>query len=381
MEPFDYQPRTRVVFGAGAIDRLGELSRELGGRRALVVSDPGIVAAGHVERAMESLQAAGLHAGLFDGVEENPTTRHVEAGLEVARQQDVDLLVGLGGGSSMDCAKGINFLLTGGGKMADYWGVGKATEPMLPMIAVPTTAGTGSECQSFALIADPETHQKMACGDPKAACRIALLDPTLTLSQPAAVTAATGLDALAHAVEAFVTRTRNPLSCAFARQAWQLLEPNYEVVLREPVNLEARAGMLQGAALAGMAIENSMLGAAHSCANPLTARFGVTHGIAVALMLPHVIRFNGAAVRPLYGELIDLAERNGAPADDAAEWLARRFERLRAAAQVPDRISHYRVRREDLPDLAREAAAQWTARFNPTPISESDFLELYSCAL
>ena len=185
---------------------LGALAGELGARRALVVSDPGIVAAGHTQRGLDSLVKAGISVQLFDGVAENPTTDNVEAGVAVARAHDPELIVGLGGGSSMDCAKGINFLYTNGGRMQDYWGVGKATRPMLPMIAVPTTAGTGSETQSFALISDAKTHVKMACGDKKASFRVALLDPELTVSQPPRVTALTGIDAIAHALETYVTQ-------------------------------------------------------------------------------------------------------------------------------------------------------------------------------
>ena len=163
---------------------------------------------------------------LFEGVEENPTTAHVEAGLAVAKQFRPDLIVGLGGGSSMDCAKGINFLYSCGGRMQDYWGEGKATGPMLPMIAVPTTAGTGSETQSYALVADAETHVKMACGDKRAAFRAAILDPELTLTQPPRVTALTGIDAIAHAIESYVTKRRNSLSLLFSREAWQKSGPS-----------------------------------------------------------------------------------------------------------------------------------------------------------
>ena len=222
----------------------------------------------------------------------------------MARQWAPDLLVGLGGGSSLDCAKGINFLYTNGGRMEDYWGVGKAALPMLPMIAVPTTAGTGSEAQSFALISDAQTHVKMACGDKKAACRIAILDPRLTVTQPRRVTALTGIDALAHALETQVTKPRNLISQTFSREAWRLLAANYARVLETPEDLEARSGMQLGACLAGMAIENSMLGAAHALANPLSAAYGIVHGEAVALMLPHVIRFNGETVAASYEELL-----------------------------------------------------------------------------
>jgi alcohol dehydrogenase len=195
LNAFEYAPRTRIVYGPGTLRRLGQLTRDLGGKRVLLVSDPGIVKAGHADRATEALKEAGLEVCLFDGVRENPSTKDVADCVEVARDFNTDFIVGLGGGSSMDTAKGCNFILTNGGRMQDYWGVGKATHPMLPLIAVPTTSGTGSECQSFALISDEETHVKMACGDPKAAARVALLDPELTVSQPFGVTAVTGIEA------------------------------------------------------------------------------------------------------------------------------------------------------------------------------------------
>ena len=215
LNAFDWQPRTRVVFGPDAIERVGEIARELGGKRALLVTDAGIVAAGHVGRAVGFISAAGLEVEVDDVVRENPTTLDVSRCVEFARRAQIDLIIGLGGGSSMDTAKACNFILTNGGEMKDYWGVGKATKPMLPLIAIPTTAGTGSECQSAALIADETTHQKMACLDPKAAARVAILDPLLTVSQPARVTAFTGVDALAHALETAVTRKRTALSAAF----------------------------------------------------------------------------------------------------------------------------------------------------------------------
>src|SRR6476619_8002104 len=191
---FDFQPRTRVIFGVGALDRIGEVASALG-TQALLVTDPGIVAAGHLDRARRALNASGVNVVIFDAVKENPTTREVDQCVEAARAIRPQLIIGLGGGSSMDTPKGCNFLLTNGGRMQDYWGVGKANKPMLPLIAIPTTAGTGSECQSAALIADEVTHQKMACLDPKAAARIAILDPSLTLSQPARVAACTRIDA------------------------------------------------------------------------------------------------------------------------------------------------------------------------------------------
>lgn len=381
LEPFEYDPRTRLVFGAGTLARLGELASAEGARRVLLVTDPGIVRAGHAERAVRSLNAAGLETVVFDGVEENPTSRHVEAGLGVARERGIDFIVGLGGGSSMDCAKGINFVLSCGGEMQDYRGIGKATGPLLKMIAVPTTAGTGSETQSFALISDPETHQKMACGDPRAACCIALLDPELTLSQPERVTVATGTDAIVHAVETFVTKRRNPLSVLFAREAWRLLIGSFETVLQSPEDVDARGNMLLGASYAGMAIENSMLGATHSAANPLTARYGTVHGAAVGLLLPHVVRWNAAVVDAEYRELARLGRLPDNGISAPGEPLAGHLESLLARTGLPCSLSQCGVEADAIPELAREAAAQWTAQFNPRQLSTEDFEALYRCAL
>ena len=381
---FDFQPRTRVIFGAGTVDRVGELARAIG-TNALLVTDAGIVAAGHVERARRRLDAAGVSVTIFDRVRENPTTREVDECLEVARAVRPDLIIGLGGGSSMDTAKGCNFILTNGGRMQDYWGVGKATKPMLPLIAVPTTAGTGSECQSFALIADEETHQKMACGDPKAAPCVAILDPLLTVTQPRQVAACTGIDAVAHAVETAVTKKRNELSWLYSREAFRLTAANLDHVFRQPEDIEARAAMQLGAAYAGTAIENSMLGAAHSAANPLTARFGVIHGQAVGIMLPHIVRFN--AQRPdaaaIYAELAKFA---GLAAwrdrtEQAVEALIARIKSLLQAGQMPLSLSALNISPSRLPKLAEEAAGQWTAQFNPRPITTSDFEAIYAAAL
>lgn len=382
MTSFDFQPRTRIVFGPGKIETLGELASELGARRALVVSDPGVVAAGHTARGMKALKRAGIEAHLFDGVHENPTTDDVATGAKLARRHDPEVLIGLGGGSSMDCCKGINFVFTGGGEMRDYWGVGKALQPMLPMIAVPTTAGTGSETQSFALISDAKTHAKMACGDKKASCRIALLDPGLTVTQPARITALTGIDALSHALETFVTSRRNPVSLAFSREAWRLLAGNFARVLENPQDLEARGSMLLGASFAGLAIENSMLGAAHALANPLTTNFDVPHGQAVGVMLPHVIRFNAGEVEHQYHDLLHESQ-NGSPLPKLAggvTGLAEFVSSLLARAGLATKLRPLGVDPLKLPHMASQAAKQWTATFNPRAISEEELLALYQQA-
>jgi len=369
---FDFQPLGRVCFEAGAIARLGEVVRDLGGRRVLLVTDPGLEHAGHPQRAEQSVREAGLEVFTFDGVKENPTEREVEAGVVFARTHGIDSIVAVGGGSSMDCAKGINFLISNGGRMSDYKGFGRATKPMLPSVGVPTTAGTGSEAQSYALITDEKTHLKLACGDKKAAFRVSILDPEVTVSQPRLVTAVTGIDAVAHAIESFVSTRRNPFSEMCALTAFHHLEPNFERVMAHPADLAARSAMLLGAHFAGMAIESAMLGVCHSCANPLTAHYGITHGIAIGVMLPHVIRFNAghAATAKLYLQL-------GVP---SAAALADRVTELLTHSGLPKSLKECGVSETILPLLAEEANEQWTARFNPRPIDQPEILSLYRSA-
>jgi alcohol dehydrogenase len=380
MAPAQFESATRVEFGAGKVTTLGEFARELEALRVFVVSDPGVIAAGHTGRGIDSLTDANLEFCLFDGVQENPTTDNVEAGLAIAREFQPDLIVGFGGGSSMDCAKGINFLFSCGGRMQDYWGIGKATGPLLPMIAVPTTAGTGSETQSFALISDAETHVKMACGDKRAAFRVAILDPELTVTQPPRVAALAGFDALSHAVETFVTNKRNEISCDYSQRAWLALAPNYLRVLAEPNDLESRGQLQLGACLAGAAIENSMLGAAHALANPLTATYGIAHGEAVALMLPHVVRFNGQECDAWYRELLAATDNEPNCPQGGAEELARYLRKIATEAGLPDKLETCGVERGRLSYLAEAAACQWTATFNPIPVDRNELLKLYEAA-
>jgi alcohol dehydrogenase len=380
-----------VVSGEGSIDRLGELAKELGFSRTLLVADAGLVKAGHLEHARASLEAAAVDTIEFSDFGPNPDADMLEAGRRHAAGKRIDSIIGLGGGSSLDCAKGINFLLTQGGAIHDFQGYGKAMKPMLPMIGVPTTAGTGSEAQSYAIISDPRTHKKMACGDPKATFRAVILDPRLTLTQPPSVTAAAGYDAIAHAVESFVCTTRTARSQARSLEAWRLLEANFERVLAAPDDLAARASMQLGAFHAGTAIELSMLGATHACANPVTARYGTTHGNAIAILLPHVVRWNASVAAPLYSELLRSRAPNApdapiapnasdAPNAPGAEALAMRLSVLAAAGDLPRTLRETGASSGDLAALASEAAEQWTGTFNPRPFDTNGALEIYQCA-
>ncbi len=348
---FDWQPITRIVCEVGGLARLGELAKPYG-TKALVVSDPGVVAAGHAARAQAILAEAGVESTLFYQTHENPTEEDVsrcEAALEAFGP---DVLIAIGGGSAIDTVKAAN-LVRG--------------EPFLPLIAVPTTAGTGSEVQRHALLSDSVTHTKRAVGAVGLEPKIALLDAELTLTCPPRVTALAGMDALTHAIESQVSTAANPLSRMFSVEAFRLLNPALKQVFRNPSDLEARADVLLGACWAGLAIENSMLGAAHASANPLTARFGIAHGQAVSLMLPHVIRFN--AVQADYTPF------------GGAETLTVRFAELLQLAGMAATLAEWPVNDAIIAALAEDAAKQRTGLFNPRPLTEADFAALYRAAL
>ncbi|MFM2125689.1 MAG: Alcohol dehydrogenase 2 [Acidobacteriota bacterium] len=368
MVPFDFRPRTRVLFGEGEFARLGEIARETGGQRCLLVADPGIVAAGYAQEAARSLKARRMSVQTFDQFTVNPDSTMVEAGRDAAAPHNIDTIVAVGGGSSMDCAKAINFLLTNGGKMRDYWGYGKAAQPLLPMIAVPTTAGTGSEAQSYATITDSETGARMACGDRKAVFQVAVLDPKLTVSQPASLAASSGYDALSHALETLVTTRQTALSDCFSRSAWRLINSGLEGMIANPADLGARGELLIGAHFGGLAVENSALGAAHACAYPLTAHFGVPHGVAISVVLPAVVEWNMAVAEARYEELYrgDLPER---------------LRRLAEIAGLPGGLREAGVPEEAISRLAEDAGKQWTGKFNPRPFDTAAAVEIYHRAL
>jgi alcohol dehydrogenase len=373
----DWQPRTRLIFGPGVVARAGALAAELGLHDVLLVCDEGIVRAGYADTVQDLLERERISVTRFSEFSENPDGDQVAAAAEIIGDCCIKGIVALGGGSSLDCAKGANFLQADGGQIADFRGYGRVRGTMLPMIGIPTTAGTGSDAQSYAVLADARTHVKMACGDPGAAFKVALLDPALTVSQPASVTAASGYDALSHAIEAFVTTARTPLSQTFAREAWRLVRGQLGRVLSDPGDLDARGAMLLGSHLAGLAIEHSMLGAAHACANPLTAQFDITHGIAVSLMLPHVVRWNAETVGPLYADLLD---GPGGADPLAGARLAAELEQVAVTCGFPAALRGAGVPEASLPALAEAAAQQWTGGFNPRTLTAEAALGLYRTA-
>ncbi|MEM9444432.1 MAG: iron-containing alcohol dehydrogenase [Verrucomicrobiota bacterium] len=375
MDGFESKRAPKIFFGAGVVARLGEVVSSLGASKALLVTDPGVAAAGHADRALSFLKKHGVEVCYFDQAEENPTEGSLIKCLDFIKSYgEVDLIIGFGGGSSMDTAKGANFILTNGGTISDYVGYGKARKPMLPFVAVPTTAGTGSECQAYALIADEKTHVKRALGDPKAMAQVALLDPELVMTAPASVIKATGMDALAHAIESLVCKRANRFSRLYSREAFHLLSSHFERVLAEPGDIEASGSMLLGASYAGLAIENSMLGCAHSCANPFTAHYKIVHGVTVGLMLPEVMRLNQEIenVKHMYDSL-----ELGSKDDSVIDYIERMLHEL----GFHEMVSEISVTKDRVEAMAEMASKQWTAQFNPRDFEQKDFVKVYENAI
>lgn len=355
--------------GAGSLAGLGLIaSRELGFRNTLLVIDPGLRHSSMHAQAEGSLEGAGIGVHVFHDFEPNPDSGTIERGRAFAAPLGVDSIIALGGGSALDTAKGINFLLTNGGRMEDYRGYGKARVPLLPAIGIPTTAGTGSEAQSYCVIADAATHMKMACGDPSAMFRAVILDPDLTKTVPKAVRAAAGIDAAAHVIETWVSTKANEASRELTILAWQRIKPALLPSIASADDEDMRTAMQWGAFYAGAAIEASMLGAAHACSNPLTARYGTAHGVALGVLVPHVVRWNAEADETQY-------ERLGGSAAVAA-WI----EDAARAAGFPSTLRQLGASQDDIPQLAEMAATQWTGTFNPRPLGVEGATAIYEAA-
>ncbi len=384
MSAFTFNTTKSVICEPGAIKRLGEIVKEQMGKKVLLVTDPGLIKAGLLDRATRSLNEAGVEYTLFDGVVADPPVSVVEAALADAREAAVDGVIGFGGGSSMDVAKLIALLIGGGERLDDVYGVGQAKGTRLPLIQIPTTAGTGSEVTPISIITVGETEKKGVVA-PQLLPDIALLDAELTLGLPAHVTAATGIDAMVHAIESYTSASanNNPVSKALAREALRLLGANIESAVKDGTNVKARSDMLLGAMLAGQAFANSPVAAVHALAYPIGGIFHVPHGLSNALVLPHVMRFNTETCGEAYAVLAtdvfpDLA---ATPSDQRVNQFIDRLEALSADLGLEQTLREVGIGEEDLATLASDAMKQTRLLVNnPREVSETDALAIYKAA-
>jgi len=385
MTAFAFSTVANIVSEPGAAARLGEIVRERfpGPRRALVVTDAGFLRTGLAELPCLDLQRNGFAVSVYSGVMADPPEDVVTDAVRFAQQNDVDLVVGLGGGSSMDVAKLIAILATGEQQLADIYGIGKVSGQRLPLVQVPTTAGTGSEVTNIAIVTTGATT-KMGVVAPQLYADLAILDATLTLGLPAMVTAATGIDAMVHAIEAYTSKQKkNPLSDTLARQALDLLSKNLIPACENGSRLDVRQAMLLGACLAGQAFSNAPVAAVHALAYPVGGIFHVPHGLSNSLVLPHVLRFNAPEAAPLYAELAEIAVPHASGSAEA------RTEALIAALQQTARITGIQttlqqvgIVESDLDRLADDAMLQTRLLGNnPRNVTRADARAIYAAAL
>lgn len=374
MNPFTFQTTPNVLFEAGASKKLPEIVASFGARRVLLVTDKGVRNAGLTKAAEEALAAAGVSIDVYDDVVADPPSTVIEAAAKRARDLGTDLVLSIGGGSALDTAKLVAYLAKSDEPLDSIYGVGLAKGDRLPLILVPTTAGTGSEVTPISIVTTP-TKEKKGVVAPKLLPDWAVLDPELTLGLPAHVTAATGIDAMVHAIEAFTSKNKkNPISDQLAKQALALLSANVRTACTDGKNVEARSGMLLGSMLAGMAFANAPVAAVHALAYPLGGHYHVPHGLSNALMLLPVLRFNATAAGPLYAEL----SRSVGGKTDTVDGFIDAIRHLISVCEMPKALHEVQVTRDSLPMLARDAMKQTRLLINnPVELTEADALRLY----
>lgn len=385
MTAFTFNTTKSVICEPGSIKRLGTIVHEHIGKSVMLVTDMGLIKAGLLSSATDSLSEAGVNYCVFDSVVADPPASVVEAALVQARAENIDGVIGFGGGSSMDVAKLIALLIGGGESLEDVYGVGQAKGKRLPLIQIPTTAGTGSEVTPISIITVGEAEKKGVVA-PQLLPDIALLDAELTLSLPASITAATGIDAMVHAIESYTSASvnNNPVSRAIAREALRLLGANIETAVKDGGDVQARSNMLLGAMLAGQAFANSPVAAVHALAYPIGGVFHVPHGLSNALVLPQVMRFNSSNCAEAYATLAPdvFPDLISVPATERVDKFINRLQVLSLDLGLEQTLREVGVSESDLPILASEAMKQTRLLVNnPKEVSEADALAIYRAVL
>lgn len=384
MNSFTFNTPKSILFGAGEFANLGQAVLSIKGSRVLLITDPGMMATGIIDRATRALTESGIEASLFSDVLADPPEAVIFSAATSAIKQGVDCIVGIGGGSSLDVAKLVAILALKKESLADIYGVNAARGPRFPLILVPTTSGTGSEVTMVSIVTTGAS-EKMGVVSPVILPDIALLDPELTRGLPPHITAATGIDAMVHAIEAYTSKSpnNNPISRNLAKQALALMAPAIERAVNTGDDMNARSDMLLGSMLAGQAFANSPVAAVHALAYPIGGHYKVPHGLSNALVLPHVLRFNAKSAARSYAELAPSAfpDMAGLPAQKAADMFADRMADLSARCGLQTKLRDVGIEREALPMLARDAMNQTRLLVNnPREVGEADALKIYENA-
>lgn len=377
MRSFHFLMATEVHFGEGVVGRVGQEASRLGKRALVVTGKQSSKRSGALDTVVGSLQEAGVAVEVFDQVEENPSAEKVEWGGEVARKKSCEVIVALGGGSPMDAAKGVAILASLGGRMRDYFGSGKVAAPILPVVVLPTTAGTGSEVTPYAVFVAPEKRMKKSVASRHIFPRVALLDPQLTVSMPPPITVNTGIDALSHALEGFTSAKAQPISDALALEAIALINRYLPRAVAHGDDLEARSQVLYASMLAGMVIAQTGTTLVHGMGYAPTTKYGIPHGLANGVLMPQVMAFNGTTDRERYARLaVALGQR-----DDVAsgtELAVDAVKRLRDEVRMPARFRDLGVEEEDLEEFAQETMEHTrNLANNARQVSLEEVLQIY----
>lgn len=384
MKDFTFNTARSIRFGAGHLELLGDITKSLTDQKLLLVTDPGMMATGIVDRAMNILRQSGLDIVLFNEVEADPPEAKILQAVDLAVSAQIGCVIGLGGGSSLDVAKLVALLAVGKEKLSDIYGIGNAKGPRLPLILVPTTSGTGSEVTPISIVTTG-TNEKMGVVSPVILPDIAVLDPALTVGLPPHITAATGIDAMVHAIEAYtsVNPNNNPVSRALAEKALTLMGPSLLTAVQDGQNLKARSDMLLGSMLAGQAFANAPVAAVHALAYPLGGRFHIPHGLSNALILPHVLRFNAELTPEPYVELAPFAfsELSEIEPQKRANAFIEKLVDLSSECGLQQNLRQMGIPTEALPDLADDAMNQSRLLVNnPRALTREDALAIYRSA-
>ena len=373
----------RIILGQNIIQNVGDEVKTLGARKAIIVTDPGIVSAGYAKIVEDALRAKQIEVGLFDQVEPEPPARLVAECAQMIREGGYEVVIGLGGGSSLDVAKGASLMVMNPGRIVEYAGIDLVPKPGLPKILIPTTAGTGSEVTRVLVVTDERDNTKKTILSSFAIAEVALLDPMLTISMPPHVTANTGMDALVHAIESYVSATTTPYAEILAIEAISLIAHNLPLAYSKGNNLMARYNMLLASNIAGLAFGSSRTGAVHGLAYVIDIAYHLSHGRANAIMLPHVMNFNKTGNLQKFARIAEAMGENveGLSLYEAAEKSIEAVKNLLNAIQIPFRLSQYGISRDDLPKLV-EGGMRQNRLFVPNPrdLTQEDVRNIYENA-
>ena len=381
METFSFSIPQHVIFGKGSLGKLSEAAKTLGKNKALIISGPHLNRIGMVDKCRAALETAGIESAAFTETEGNPGTETVEKAVEACKCSKADLIVALGGGSPLDVAKAAGILATYGGKITEYEGVGKVPGPIVPVIAIPTTAGTGSEATSFSVITDHSRNYKLSVSSKYLLPSYAILDPELIASVPAGTAAACGVDAMVHALEAYLSLAASPFSDMFALKALWLIGKNLRAYVANRGNEAAAEAMMMGSLFAGIAFSHARLGDVHAMSHPVSAHFNVAHGIANAILLPVIVEYNELADQGKYYDIYRCVAKAPAPkAAFSSHMLTEELRALNMELGIPSCLKEAGVKTEYFDAMADDAMKSGNISVNPRSTARADVLELYKKA-